>query len=57
MYFIYPFGVYYEAAWPTKSTVFLTWQYQDSGRPACGARELLELGPGVDGVMGQGFAP
>lgn len=33
-----------------------TWQHKDCGWPACGARELLELSPGVDGIMDQRFA-
>lgn len=33
-----------------------TWQHKDCGRPACGARELLEFSPGVDGIMDQRFA-
>lgn len=36
---------------------FITWQHKDSCRPPCGARKLLELSPGVDGVMDQRFAP
>jgi len=34
-----------------------TRQHQDGGRPAGGARELLEIRPGVDGVVDQRFAP
>lgn len=35
--------------------IAVTWQHQDSGGPATGARELLELGPAVDGLVSQRF--
>lgn len=38
-------------------SAFLTWEHKDSGWPARGTRELLELSPGIDGVMDQRFAP
>lgn len=34
----------------------LTRQHQDGGRPSSGARKLLELGPGVDGVVQERLA-
>lgn len=35
--------------------IAVTWQHQDGGGPATGARELLELGPAVDGLVSQSF--
>lgn len=35
--------------------ITVTWQHQDRGGPAIGARELLELGPAVDGLVSQSF--